>query len=119
MIPAPIDNKNLMEDSFEDDIFSGFYEAFGHGYYGQRHLIGMKGDAYVDVKWHYASNEMLVQVIAVKRSEDFDSVSDEVLCEYERIFSEFECDENPGLVVELIKDRTLHRLGIIFNFKDE
>jgi len=40
LIYAPIDNKNLLEDAFEDDVFGGFYAAPDHRKHNIRHLVG-------------------------------------------------------------------------------
>ena len=53
LIPAPIDNKNLSEDSFEDEVFGDFYACKDHRDGSRsRHLFGTlnldSDDYYVD-----------------------------------------------------------------------
>lgn len=111
-IYAPIDNKNLMEDAFEDDVFRDFYAAPEHRKRKRRHLIGHvkteNYDAIVDVKWSYGDASIDIQVIAIQSSEDYELVRDEVFDHYEQVFKAWQCEDNEGLVVE-----TKRVLGIL------
>lgn len=97
---ANIDNKNLMEDPFEDEVFGDFYAAPDHRKNGVRHLVGIVGEAYVDASWIFGSHQVLIKVIAVNPFEDFDEVRSDVFNLYKKIFSSWQCEDNPDLVVE-------------------
>ena len=104
LIEAPIDNKNLMEDAFEDDVFVDFYAAVDHRKNGKRHLIGHKrewADCYLDVYWEYGWNTVRITVLAVLYDE-FDNVSHEVYDAVRKEFSEWECEDNPNLHVDFV-----------------
>lgn len=126
-IPAPIDNKNLMEDPLDDGVFENFYQAPDHMTWMRRHLIGheevkdasgeLVGDAYVDVKWTYGGNSVDIQVIATPAKEDYGYLRNLVFDNYEKIFKEWQCEENPGLVVET--KRVLDILTVSFYFEVE
>ena len=121
-IYAPIDNKNLMEDPFEDEVFRDFYWAPDHRTgTKRRHLIGsVKTDSYdavVDAKWSYGSNSVDIQVIAIQPAEDIEDVRDEVFDHYEQVFKAWQCEDNPGLVVET--KRVLGILTVSFYFECE
>lgn len=109
---APIDNKNLMEDGFEDDVFRDFYWAPEHRTSKRRHLVGVVDTenygAMVDVKWSWGEHQIDIQVIGIQPSEDIDEVRREVFDHYERTFKAWQCEDNPGLVVE-----TKEVLGIL------
>ena len=115
-IYAPIDNKNLMEDPFEDDVFRDFYAAPEHRKGKRRHLIGHvkteNYDAFVDVKWNYGDASIDIQVIAIQSSEDYELVRDEVFDHYEKVFKEWECEENENLRVGF--NRVLGILNVSF-----
>ena len=82
LIPAPIDNKNLLEDPFEDEVFGNFYACCNHRKNGLRHLIGIKDEAFVEVCWRFGSNQIEILVVAVNPCEDFEETSKEILsCE--------------------------------------
>lgn len=105
-IYAPIDNKNLMEDPFEDEVFRDFYAAWDHrNRNGVRHLFGhceddeQMYDAIVEVKWHYGDAAITITVLAVPGTEDYDEVRDNIFAHYERVFKEWECPENENLHV--------------------
>lgn len=122
LIYAPIDNKNLIEDSFEDDVFRDFYWAPDHRAGGRRrHMIGSvkteNYDAMVDVKWCWGDAAIDIQVIAIQPTEDIDYVREEVFDYYERIFKSWECEENEGLVIKF--KRVLGILTVSFYFKVE
>lgn len=97
LIEAPIDNKNLMEDAFEDDVFVDFYCAKDHRTDGKRHLIGYKkewADCWLDVYWEYGWNTVTITVLAIPGTEDFDEVSQEVYDGVRKTFSEWEGDDS-------------------------
>ena len=109
---CPIDNKNLMEDPFEDDVFcDGFLAARDHRKNGARHLIGevaihdeefpkcVNYFGYVDVTWFYGGNTVTIKVIGVAANEDFDETRDEIFEYYKKLFKSWECEENENLVV--------------------
>lgn len=122
--PAPIDDKNLMEDPFTEDVFGNFYMAPDHMTWMRRHLIGLLkvkeneeyvGDAYVDVKWMWGGNAVDIQVIA--STEDYKYIRDLVFDHYEKVFKEWQCEENRDLVVET--KRVLDILTVSFYFDVE
>ena len=103
LIEAPIDNKNLMEDPFEDEIFGDFYAAADHRKNGKRHLIGHKrewADCWLDVYWEYGWNTVRITVLAIPGHEDFVYVSHDVYDGVRKTFSEWECEDNPNLHVD-------------------
>lgn len=111
LMACPIDNKNLLEDPFEDDVFGDFLAARDHRKKDERHLIGLTEvhdeefpkcvnySAYTDVSWYYGGNTVTIKVIGVAPSEDFDETRDEIFKYYEKLFKSWECEENPDLVV--------------------
>lgn len=119
-IYAPIDNKNLMEDGFEDEVFRDFYWAPDHRAGSKRrHLIGSvkteNYDAMVDVKWSFGGHSVDIQVIAIQPTEDKDLVEQEVFDHYEQVFKAWQCEDNEGLVVET--KRVLGILTVSFYFE--
>ena len=70
LIPAPIDNKNLLEDPFEDEVFGNFYACCNHRKNGLSALI----EKY--------------------------NIGKEIYEEYKKEFSSWQCEDNPGLVVK-------------------
>ena len=112
LMECPIDNKNLMEDPFEDDVFcDGFMAARDHRKKGKRHLIG-NVEVYdkefpkcvnywgiVDVSWSYGGNTVTIKMLATDAGEDFDDMRDEIFKHYKELFKSWECEDNPGLVV--------------------
>lgn len=96
LIAAPIDNKNLMEDPFEDEIFADFYAAADHRKDGKRHLIGYKkewADCYLDVFWEYGWNTVRITVLAIPGHEYFENVRHEVFDGVRKTFSEWENED--------------------------
>lgn len=115
LYPAPIDNKALMEDPFEDRVFSDFYAAADHRKRNMRHLVGMHpewgkefGGAIIDAKWHYGDCHVCINVLAAPPQEDFDEVRREVFAAATDTFKAWECPENENLRVETeVRDTTL------------
>ena len=114
LMECPIDNKNLMEDPFTEEVFcDGFMAARDHYKNGLRHLIGkvviyddecpnlVNSCGYVDVLWHFGGNTVMIKVIAVDAGEDFDVTRDEIFNHYEQLFKSWECESNPNLVVRV------------------
>lgn len=112
LIPAPIDNKNLCEDPFEDDVFcDGFMAAKNHRKSGVRHLIGQCNVydeefpkcvnywGFVDVSWIYGGHTVRIDLIAVSPQEDWDETRDAVFEHYKKIFSKWMNEDNENLVV--------------------
>lgn len=121
-IYAPIDNKNLMEDAFEDNVFQNFYWAPDHRTGGKRrHLIGQvkteNYDALTDVKWCWGEHTIDIQVIGFQPTEDINDVRREVFDHYEQVFKALQCEDNTGLVVET--KRVLGILTVSFYFEIE
>ena len=119
-IYAPIDNKNLMEDGFEDEVFRDFYWAPDHRTGSKRrHLIGSvkteNYDAIVDVRWSWGGHSIDIQVIGFQPSEDIDEVRKEVFDHYEQVFKSWQCEDNEGLAVET--KRVLGILTVSFFFE--
>lgn len=124
---ATIDNKNLMEDAFTHDVFQGFFMAPDHMTWMRRHMIGHEkvkdengdavGDAYVDVKWTYGGNSVDIQVIATPDTDDYAYLRDLVFDHYEKVFKEWQCEDNRDLVVET--KRVLDILTVSFYFDVE
>lgn len=129
LIPAPIDNKNLMEDPFEDEVFCDFLAARDHRNDGMRHLIGLTEvhdeefpkcvnySGYTDISWHYGGNTVVIKVIAVAISEDFDKTRDEIFEYYKKLFKSWECEENRNLVVRFGSENDL--LFVHFYWKED
>lgn len=103
-ICAPIDNKNILEDPFEDEVFRDFYWAPDHRKKNARHLIGSvkteNYDAIVEVKWRFGDAAIEITIVAIQPAEDYELVRDEVFDHYEKIFKSWECEENENLRVE-------------------
>ena len=124
IIPAPIDNKNLMEDPFEDEVFADLYAAEDHRERGVRHLIGLctpkdengfpLEDGIVDVRWAYGGNTVTIRLIAVNPCNGFEVTQEEVFRHYKEIFKSWECEENQGLVVSFDSGRNV--LYVHFNY---
>lgn len=119
-IYAPIDNKNLMEDPFEDEVFRDFYWAPDHRTGSKRrHMVGNvkteNYDAIVDVKWFWGDHSIDIQVIAIQPTGDIDDVRKEVFDHYEQTFKAWQCEDNEGLVVET--KRVLGILTVSFYFE--
>lgn len=117
-IYAPIDNKNLMEDPFEDDVFRDFYAAPDHRKNGKRHLVGSvkteNYDAYVDVAWNYGDASITITLLAYNPFENLEDVRNEIFEHYKKEFKSWECEENEGLVVEFYQLND--KLNVIFYF---
>ncbi len=102
IIPAPIDNKNLMEDSFEEDIFEDFYAAPDHYRNGVRHLVGFLHlpddgiDGYVSAKWNFGDSSITIALLAYPNQEDVNQICDVIFSFYIKVFKEMEyaCNEN-------------------------
>lgn len=124
-IPAPIDNKNLMEDGFVDDVFRDFYYATDHRKNSVRHLLGtinlgdndkelLGMEAYVDVKWKFGDASITITLLAYNPCESLDDIRDAVFNHYRSVFKAWECDENPDLVVDFYQLND--KLNVIFYF---
>ena len=113
LIPAPIDDKNLMEDSFEDEVFADFHECADHHESGKRHLMGRLDvleesndnleiyiDAYIDVAWQFGGNTVCITLLACPVSDCFDTMSEDLATYYTREFKKWECPDNEYLVVQ-------------------
>ncbi len=126
-IAAPIDNKNLMEDPFEDEVFAGFMVAKDHRKKGVRHLTGCEAVSdehgnpcsigLVDASWSYGDNCVTITLLAVPKSEDWENTRRSIFDDYKREFKAWECEDNPGLVVEFYELQD--KLNVIFYFKCE
>ena len=121
-IYAPIDNKNLMEDPFEDEVFRDFYWAPDHRDGSKcRHLIGSvkteNYDAIVEARWYWGAHSIGIKVIGLQPSEDVDDVRKEVFDYYEQVFKSWQCEDNEGLIVET--SRALGVLTVSFYFECE
>lgn len=123
-IKAPIDNKNLLEDPFEDDVFGDLYAASDHRKGGRRHLVGCKAvrengidceDGIVDVSWSYGDNCVTITLLAVPPTEDWESTRDYIFGDYKKEFKAWQCEDNPGLVVDFYQ--LGDKLNVIFYFE--
>jgi len=115
---APIDNKNLLEDAFEDDVFrDGFMQAADHRRRDMRHLVGIKEvrddgefadvSGIVDVRWCYGDNCVVIRLLAVSGAADTYDWEDgrkAIFDDYRRTFKAWEGPENPDLRVEFGQD---------------
>ena len=131
LVKCPIDNKNLLEDPFEDEVFADFNAAYDHHEDGIRHLIGQVNiydeefpkcvnySANVDVYWNFGHNTVTIKVIGVSPSEDFKETRDEVFNHYKKIFSAWECDDNPGLVVKFSSCPSHDSLYVSFYWSED
>lgn len=127
LIPAPIDNKNLLEDPFEDDVFGNFYAARDHRDSSRsRHLIGnlkintddLYIDAIIEVLWKYGNNTICIKMLACPPTEDFDEMLKDVRKYYEQIFKEWENPDNENLKVMFVEGLR-DRLEVFFSFEVE
>lgn len=128
-IAAPIDNKNLCEDGFEDDVFRDFSFAPDHrNGKGVRHLIGTVNladydkellglEAIVDVKWNWGDSFITITLLAYNPTENLHEVRDELFKHYRQVFKAWECEDNPELVVEFYE--LGDKLNVIFYFESE
>lgn len=124
LIPAPFDNKNLMEDALTDNVFENFYQAVDHYKNGRCHLIGhlrifaggIYIDGLVDVSWKRGTNVIIIKLLASPSCDDT-TMRDDCYNFYEKIFKEWECDENEGLVVKT--SRMFDNLYVKFYFEVE
>ena len=129
-IAAPIDNKNLMEDPFEDDVFVDFYSCYDHRVGKMRHLIGHKvvkdergfdcEEGLVDVEWKWGDNCVRITLLAipgVPDSYDWEYTREAIFEEYRKTFKSWECEENENLVVEFYE--LMNTLNVIFYFECE
>ena len=130
LIPAPIDNKNLMEDAFEDDVFKDFYASVQHRnpyeHSGMvRHLIGNVRmdnedwyfDSIVDAYWIYGTNKVEIKVIATSPTEDFQEMCRNTLDYYADLFKKWENPDNENLRVQF--RRQCNSLFVEFFFEVE
>lgn len=116
-IPAPIDNKNLVEDAFEDanEIFGNFYEGKGHREKGLRHLVGfvqvfdkeypqcVNTEGYVRAKWSFGDNKVEIEILANNPSmEDYEDTKKDICDYYKKQFKSWENEQNVGLRVEFL-----------------
>ena len=125
-IAAPIDNKNLMEDPFEDGVFGDFDAARDHRVKSMRHLVGRKTvvedgvaceSGLVDVRWKWGDNCVTITLLAVPKTEDWEETRRRIFDSYKQEFKAWECEDNPGLVVEFYE--LLDKLNVIFYFNCE
>ena len=112
LVEAPIDNKNLCEDPFEDDVFRDFYEARDHRERKNRHLVGfvqvrderipscINAEGYVDVSWGYGDNTVTIKLLAANTCcDEFEETKRIIFEYYTKIFSGWMNDDNENLVV--------------------
>ena len=109
MLPAQIDNKNLLEDPFEDEVFGDFYAASDHRDGSRtRHLFGSLKldtddyyvDGFVEAMWKYGEAWLRISLKAVPPTEDFEEMRKDCYEYYTKIFKSWECPDNEGLVVK-------------------
>lgn len=127
---APIDNKNLMEDALEDDVFADLYQAYDHLSASRtRHLVGTKQvkedgivmeSGIVDVRWKWGDNCVHITLLAVSgcaNSNDWEDTRRHIFDDYRNTFKGWECPENEGLRVEFyeLKDQ----LNVMFYFETD
>ena len=123
IIPAPIDNKNLCEDAFEDDVFVDFYGASDHRKNGLRHLFGGVHidteetyiDGYVEVLWNYGNHVIGIELKATPQTEDFAEMRKNLYSYYRKVFKEWENPANEGLVVKF--SEIANKLYVSFYFE--
>lgn len=132
-IPAPIDNKNLVEDAFEDatEIFGNFYEGRNHRENGKRHMVGfvkvydeefpkaINAECYVDATWVFGGNKVFIEVIGVNPCMDsFDEQRDLLFDYYEKQFKSWENEQNVGLRVEFKRNGDILEVRFYFDMDD-
>ena len=94
LMPAVFDNKDLLEDYLEDDIFGDFSWAKDHNKRGKRHLIGQVSvhnekydiESTIEVKWNWGENTIYIQQIACSRYENFDDQNEQLFDYYTELF---------------------------------
>ena len=110
LIPAPIDNKNLMEDPFEDEVFGDFYAASDHRDGSRtRHLFGTLKldsdeyyvDGFVEAVWKYGEAWLRISLKAVPPTENFEEMRKDCYKYYTNLFKSWECEDNEGLFVKI------------------
>ena len=126
LIPAPIDNKNLLEDPFEDEVFGDFYACKDHrdGSF-TRHLFGTLSlntddcyvDGFVEVNWKFGGHEVIISLKAVPQTEDIEQMRDDCYRYYEKLFKSWECEDNEDLVVKTT--RKYDKLHVRFYFETD
>ena len=128
---APIDNKNLMEDPFEDEVFcDGFMQAYDHRDGSRtRHLIGTKAvkedgivmeSGIVDVRWKWGDNCVHITLLAVSgcaNTTDWEDTRRHIFDDYRNTFKAWECPDNPDLRVEFYELK--NQLNVMFYFETE
>jgi len=123
-VKAPIDNKNLMEDPFEDEVFGDFDAAHDHRKRGMRHLIGRKTviedgveceSGLVDARWKWGDNCVTITLLAVPGTEDWEDTRRRIFDSYKQEFKAWECPDNERLVVEFYELQD--KLNVIFYFE--
>lgn len=117
---APIDDRNILEDPIEDEVFRDFYVEPYHKKSRWRNVIGTvkteNYDAIVAAAWEFGDNEIQVNVVGYQPTEDIDEVRKEVYDHYEQVFKSWQCEDNPCLVVET--ERT-YLLSVKFYYEIE
>ena len=124
LIPAPIDNKNLLEDPFEDEVFADFYACKDHRDGSRtRHLMGTLNldsddyyvDGFMEVNWKFGGHKVIISLKAVPQTEDIEQMRDDCYKYYENLFKSWECEDNEGLVVKT--SRMYDNLYVKFYFE--
>lgn len=134
LIACPIDNKNLVEDAFEDvpEIFGNFYEGNGHREGGKRHLVGFvkikdkeypkctNAEGYVDAKWHYGSNKVFIEILATNIFIDtFEEQKRYIFDYYKEQFKSWENEDNIGLRVKFSESGAVLTASFYTDMSDE
>ncbi len=128
---APIDNKNLLEDPFEDEVFGELMQAYDHRDGSRtRHLVGTKQvkddkefiDAcgIVDVRWKRGDNCVHITLLAVSgcaNSNDWEDVRRYIFDDYRNTLKAWECPDNHDLRVEFYELK--NQLNVMFYFETD
>ncbi len=127
-IAAPIDNKHLMEDAFEEVFEDGFYAAQDHGRNHVRHLVGCKSvkednvaceSGIVDVQWMFGDNAVRITLLAIGEYNcdlQWEETRRIILNDYCKVFKEWE-DPDRDIKVEFYELK--NTLTVLFYYENE
>lgn len=116
-MPAPLDDKNLCDDSLRDDVFEGCYWC-DDSKNGKSHVLchieedydDIYFDGIVDAQWSSKSNTIRVELKACPCTDDFYSMREDFFKHYERLFKGWEDDvkenhrDDDGFLVEFERE---------------
>lgn len=106
LISAPLDGKNISDDSLREEVFNGCYEArdsVGLHSHMVGHILIDEDDIYLDgiveARWQSNWNVIQITLLACPSQADFAAMGDSFIKHFERVFKAWECPENEALRV--------------------